>query len=61
MIPWKEIANHITSNRKKAPASCYVTYDEIDDVIIPQEVHLDTMFDNTFLENATKFQKKIMG
>lgn len=58
MIPWKEIANHITSNRKKAPASCYVAYDEIDDVIIPQEVHLDTMFDNTFLENVTKFQKK---
>lgn len=58
MITWKCIKECMTSCRKKTHEPFYVAYDEIDDVIIPQEVHFESMFENSFFVKATEFQKK---
>lgn len=58
MITWKRIKECMTSCRKKSQEPFYVAYDEIDDIIIPQEVHFETMFENSFFIKATDFQKK---
>lgn len=58
MITWKHIKERIHPCREKSYEPCYIAYDEVDDVVIPQDIHFETMFDSTFLENLTEFQKK---